>query len=29
MLTVSLKTEGGRGGGRTMKRVYDQHEPVG
>jgi hypothetical protein len=27
MLTVSLKTEGGRGGGRTMKRVYDQHEP--
>jgi hypothetical protein len=29
MLTVSLKTEGGRGGGRTIKRVYDQHEPVG
>ena len=27
MLTVSLKTEGGRGGGRTIKRVYDQHEP--
>jgi hypothetical protein len=29
LLTVSLKTEGGRGGGRTIKRVYDQHEPVG
>jgi len=27
LLTVSLKTEGGRGGGRTIKRVYDQHEP--
>ena len=27
LLTVSLKTEGGRGGGRTMKRVYDGHEP--
>ena len=27
MLTVSLKTEGGRGGGHTIKRVYDQREP--
>lgn len=27
LLTVSLKTEGGRGGGRTIRRVYDQHEP--
>jgi hypothetical protein len=22
-----LKTEGGRGGGRTIKRVYDQRDP--
>ena len=29
VLTVSLKTEGGRGGGRTITRVYEQHEPVG
>ena len=29
MLTVSLKTEGGRGGGRTIKRVYDEREPAG
>jgi hypothetical protein len=28
LLTVSAKTEGGRGGGRTIKRFYDQHEPV-
>jgi hypothetical protein len=27
MLTVSLKTEGGRGGGRTIKRVYDRRDP--
>ena len=27
MLTVSLKTEGGRGGGRTIRRVYEGHEP--
>jgi len=24
---VSLKTEGGRGGGHTIKRVYDEREP--
>ena len=29
LLTVSLKTEGGHGGGHTIKRVYDQHDPVG
>jgi hypothetical protein len=27
LLTVSLKTEGGRGGGHTIKRVYDEREP--
>ena len=27
LLTVSTKVEGGRGGGRTMNRVYDRHEP--
>jgi hypothetical protein len=29
LLTVSLKTEGGRGGGRTIKRVYEGHEATG
>jgi hypothetical protein len=26
LLTVSLKTDSGRGGGRTIKRVYEGHE---
>ena len=27
LLTVALKTEEGRGGGRRINRVYEGHEP--